>query len=109
METDEIPSRAKNAEGYKNANLDVFLADKTFEKELYEVNEELLKSVYKGIHKKTEIGNVSVFLEKLKSNKDKSELAYRLAVKLSEEIDSYKNFNVPDYIKKALTWVIEGT
>jgi putative ATP-dependent endonuclease of OLD family len=108
METEEILSRAKNAEGYKGANLDVFLADKTFEKELYDKNEALIKSIYEEMHKKTTIDNISTFLEKLKSFRDKSELAHRLAIRLEEE-EVYKKFAVPEYFEDAFRWVVYGT
>lgn len=107
-ETGEISDRAKKAKGFEKENLRVFPAKKTFEKELYDTNEELIKIIYHDMHSETTIGNVSVFLEKLKSNKDKSKLAHRLAVKLSEDIESYNNFTVPKYIQKALKWVIEA-
>ena len=132
METNEIPSRAKNAEGYIKANLNVFLSDITFEKELYDKNEDLIKNIYHKIHSQTTIDNVSDLIKKLESNKDKSELAHRLAVKLNdgnlsrlrrlqkqrekpntkvepdEAEEAYTNFSVPQYIKNALKWVIEG-
>ncbi len=76
--------------------------------ELFDVNEELLRSIYKKMHTQTTIKDVSEFLEKLKSNKDKSELAHRLAVKLSKNDEAYDNVTVPQYIKDALMWVIEG-
>ena len=108
METGEISSRARNAEGYKRANLDVFLADKTFEKELYDQNEELIKDIYQKMHVQTIIDNVSTFLDKLKSFRDKSELAHKLAITLSEKNEDYDNFKVPAYIITAIKWVIEG-
>jgi len=108
METDEVPSRAKNAEGYRNANLNVFLSDITFEKELYDKNEELIKNIYHEMHNRTTIDNVSTFLDKLESFRDKSELSHRLTITLSEKNETYENFTVPKYIQKALKWVIEG-
>ncbi len=107
-ETGEISDRAKKAKGFEKENLRVFPAKKTFEKELYDTNEELIKIIYHDMHPETTIGNVSVLLEKLKSNKDKSKLAHRLAVELNEDIESYNNFTVPKYIEKALKWVIEA-
>jgi len=107
-ETGEISDRAKKAKGFEKENLRVFLAKKTFEKELYDTNEELIKIIYHDMHPETTIDNVSEFLEKLKSFKDKSELAHKFTIKLSENDNDYKNFSVPDYIKKAIKWVIEG-
>ncbi len=130
METEEISSRAKKAEELKNANLDVSLADVTFEKELFDRNEELVTSIYGEMHRRTTIANASDLLEKLKSNRDKSELAHRLAVKLNDgkvaklsrlqreheapgtkevlcEVEKiYDGFSVPTYIEDAIKWVL---
>ncbi len=129
-ETGEISNRARKARGFKRANLDVFLADVTFEKELFDGNEELVKSIYGEMHTRTTITDARNLLEKLESNEDKSELAHRLAVKLNDgkvaklsrlqreheapgtkeepceaEI-TYDGFSVPPYIEDAIKWVL---
>ena len=101
-------SRAEKAKTLEKGNLKVSLADVTFEKELYEKNETLLKSIYSDMHSRTTIENYIDFLEKLKTNKDKSELAHILSVKLGEKGEAYNELTVPSYIVNAIKWVAEG-
>lgn len=46
--------------------------------------------------------NVSTLMDKLKSNKDKAEFALQLYDRLEKE----KAFDVPDYIKEAILFVV---
>ena len=48
------------------------------------------------------------FLEKIKSNKAKSELAHCLAIKLESDAGLRDKFTVPNYIKSAIRWVVKG-
>ena len=48
------------------------------------------------------------FLEKVNSNKAKSELAHRLAIKLESDEGLRNGFTVPDYIESAIKWVVKG-
>jgi putative ATP-dependent endonuclease of OLD family len=47
-------------------------------------------------------------LEKLKSNKDKSEFAQELCFELERRLPVYKDrFTIPDYIERSIKWVID--
>ncbi|MEA1990905.1 MAG: hypothetical protein U9N58_01720, partial [Thermodesulfobacteriota bacterium] len=48
------------------------------------------------------------FLEKVNSNKAKSELAHGLAIKLESDAGLRDGFSVPDYIRDAIKWVVKG-
>ena len=48
------------------------------------------------------------FIDKVNSNKAKSELSHRLSVLLAEKEDIRNNFKVPEYIKNAIRWVVNG-
>ncbi len=48
------------------------------------------------------------FLEKINSNKAKSELAHCLAIKLESDAGLRSEVTVPDYIKSAIKWVVKG-
>ena len=115
----EFSGHAKNALALKveNGNLDVRLAERTFEYELMiadKYNLRLMKSIYAKMHPETKfLGSdrkkeekATEILEKLKSNKDKSEFAMNLSCALSEKVHLLKRFVVPEYIQKAIQWVI---
>jgi putative ATP-dependent endonuclease of OLD family len=125
---DEISNRAKNISKMNSNNLMVKLAEYTFEYELMmasDFNLRIFKFLYKKMHPKTEFYNHEnrkllrlEILEKIESNKDKSELAHRMAMML-ESIYSPKNnypirglvtqFKVPSYIEEAIKWVVNGS
>ena len=48
------------------------------------------------------------FLERVNSNKAKSELAHCLAIRLESDADLRDKFTVPNYIKDAIRWVVKG-
>jgi putative ATP-dependent endonuclease of OLD family len=115
----EFSGHAKNALALKveDGNLDVRLAERTFEYELMiadKYNLRLMKSIYAKMHPETKfLGSdrkkeekATEILEKLKSNKDKSEFAMNLSCALSEKDHLLKRFVVPEYIQKAIQWVI---
>lgn len=117
-ETDEITSRAKSAKELEKNNLKVFLAERTFEFELFITgNKDILLELFKEMHPvaagrivadaniKTHGAN---FLEKVVSNKAKSELAHRLAVKLSTDEVARDAFKVPIYIENAIKFAVKG-
>jgi len=108
QENGDISDSAQKAKDYEKQNLKVFLADVTFEKEIFNQNDVLVKTVYGQMHSQTQISDVNDLLNKLKSNKDKSELAHKLSVRLSESQEDFDDFTVPEYIQKAIKWVIEG-
>ncbi len=117
-ENGEISPRAKNAKNLEDNNLKVFLAEKTFEYELYigsenSRNEQILRAVYKELHPRfrldisdtTDIqSRAKAFVDKLKKNKDKAIFAQKLANGPSQEV---QNFSVPNYIKEAIKWVTD--
>lgn len=111
-----LSDRAKNAENLEGGILRVFLAEKTFEYELFISGENrriITKLYWEEMHLKTQEKpnleqkdiekEAEIFLKKLKSNKDKAIFAQKLAERIvKEEI----GFEIPEYIKKALNWVI---
>ena len=116
---DEVSSRAKRAKALEKNLLKVELAEQTFEYELFIAgnNREILLQIFSEMHpiaaKKIDIGNsiedhAKNFIEKIVSNKAKSELAHRLAIKLNDEPDARENFTVPSYIKTGIKWVVKG-
>jgi putative ATP-dependent endonuclease of OLD family len=107
----EFPQRVANVKALEKNNLKVFIADVTFEYELYLKNSDIIAKIYSDMHPKTKFDGsdikekAKIFLEKLKSNEDKSELAYNLAIKLDTDMDLRKNFIIPDYIQNAIKWI----
>jgi putative ATP-dependent endonuclease of OLD family len=115
----EVSSRAKRAKDLEKNLLKVELAENTFEYELFTAgdNKDILLDVFAEIHPiasgKIDKGNsledyAINFVEKLTANKAKSELAHSLALKLQNELDTRNRFTVPDYVKKAIKWVVKG-
>jgi len=116
---EEIASRAANAKDLEGGFLKVLLAEKTFEIELFKSgnNKDILLDIFKEMHPiaagRIEEGasreeHANNFLEKVNSNKAKSELAHRLAIKLESNAGLRDGFSVPDYITKAIKWVVKG-
>jgi putative ATP-dependent endonuclease of OLD family len=115
--TDEIASRAVIAKGLEKNNLKVYLAEVTFEFELFiaGTNKEILLAIFSEMHpvaaaRITTGANIkehaNSFLSKVISNKAKSELAHRLAVKLSSDPAARNNFTIPTYIQDAIKFVL---
>ena len=117
-ETDEIDSRAKNAKELERKNLKVFLAERTFEFELFVAgNKDILIDIFREMHpvaanRIIEDEDVKIyaanFLEKVVANKAKSELAHRLAMKLALDEAARNAFSVPTYIQNAIKFVTKG-
>ena len=104
-----ISDRATIAQGLRRNHLEVTLATNTFEHDLFETseaNKTIMREVYRNMHPQTQdlIGNFTVdtLMEKLKQNKDKAEFALQLNDRLMREED----FDVPQYIKTALEFVV---
>ena len=115
----EISSRASKAEELENGLLKVKLAEKTFEIELFKAgnNKDILLEIFEEMHPAAasrieEGGSIDEhaqnFLEKVNSNKAKSELAHRLAIRLENDAGLCREFTIPDYIKDAIRWVVKG-
>lgn len=137
--TGEISERAVKAAALEQGLLKVRLAKITFEHDLFledKANRDMLLDIYQEMHQRTviekgssDIQHAREFMKKLGTNKDKSELAYRLAVKLEAELFAYRqsekelankahpndanqgaikiNFKVPKYIAQAIKWVVQ--
>ncbi|HRK80456.1 MAG TPA: AAA family ATPase [Saprospiraceae bacterium] len=117
-EDDEITSRAKIANELANKNLKVFLAERTFEFELFIAgNKDILLEIFSEMHPVSAakiVANADIkiyaaaFLQKVISNKAKSELAHRLAVKLTSDAIARNAFMVPTYIQSAIKYAVKG-
>ncbi len=113
---EEKSDRARKAERLENAMLDVQLALKTFEHELFVAgdNSGVIEEVYRGLHPRTNLAGetpeerANDFLAKLESNQDKAAFAQQLALRLSELPDDRARFSVPQYLQNAIRWVTEG-
>lgn len=116
--TEEISSRAERAKGLEQGNLKVELAEETFEFELFKAdNSDILLSIFTEMHPRaaqniTEGETIEEharnFVKTVDSNKAKSELAHRLSVCLNANQVERDGFSVPDYIQRAITWVVKG-
>lgn len=117
-EDDEITSRARIASELANKNLKVFLAERTFEFELFIAgNKNILLEIFAEMHPVSAAKIVThedikthaaLFLQKVISNKAKSELAHRLAVKLGSDETARNTFIVPTYIQNAIKFAVKG-
>jgi putative ATP-dependent endonuclease of OLD family len=118
-ETDEVSSRANKAKAMANGNLKVELAENTFEFELFKAgdNKDILLSIFNEMHPKAAKDlqkggpieeHAQKFIEKVNANKAKSELAHRLSIVLAENKETRMKFTVPDYIQRAICWVVKG-
>lgn len=118
VQSDEIASRALAAQALEKKNLKVFLAERTFEFELFIAgNKDILLEIFGEMHpvaadRIIEDADIRVhaanFMEKVLSNKAKSELAHRLTVKLSSDEVARNAFIVPDYLQNAIKYVVKG-
>jgi putative ATP-dependent endonuclease of OLD family len=107
-------ARAQKAAILQGGLLRVFLAQETFEFELYINNEKTALSVYQALHPQTTFSQepevharARDFVNKLKANKDKGVFAQELASRLHETTTA-QAFVVPEYITRALRWAIMG-
>jgi putative ATP-dependent endonuclease of OLD family len=116
---EDISSRAEKAKELEKGLLRVSLAEKTFEYALFRTgsNSKLLLEILKTLHpiaagKIDPVDSLEeradAFLQKVTSNKAKSELAHNLAVRLADDIEARKTFAVPEYIEAAVKWVLKG-
>ncbi|MED1785736.1 AAA family ATPase [Brevibacillus fortis] len=117
--TEEVSSRAQNALQLKNGFLHIETAAVTFEYELImadDYNKDLLLSIYTEMHPvsasritgETKADFALSFLSKVESNKAKSEIAQRLALKLENDEEAKRRFVVPEYIKRSISWITKG-
>lgn len=117
-QSDVIASRALAAKALEKKNLKVFLAERTFEFELFIAgNKDIMLEIFREMHpvaadRIVEDDDVKIhaanFMGKVISNKAKSELAHRLAVKLSSNEAARDAFIVPGYLQDAIKYVVKG-
>jgi len=116
----KFSARALKAKGYSTGNLQPKFAEVTFEYALMiedEKNYQIIKRIYQEMHPDTDLllnseplpDRAMNLLLKLYSNKDKSELAHRLAVCLESNEEAQSDFQVPCYIEEGIKWVTKGT
>ena len=115
----KISDRAEIATELSAGNLKVELASNTFEYELMvadSFNCWLIRLIYRKMHPQTVFCSSTSSIEtkahdllsKLNSNKDKSALAENLVYFLDNSTQIREKFKVPNYIERALNWVILG-
>ncbi|MCW4470235.1 AAA family ATPase [Flavobacterium sp. MFBS3-15] len=114
---DVISARASKAASLRKHHLHVELAKNTFEYELVFASAEnaaIIAQAYNAMHSAnyvTTAHGIDSFcrdlLKKLKSNKDKSELAESLVYLLEGDPALNANFSVPVYLQNAIKWVID--
>lgn len=107
--------RLKNLEELSKNNFKVFLGKNTFEWELFNNNLEndIITKVFDGIHPKIRKSlinegkefNPDILVEKLSKNKTKSDFSFELAKYLENNSEEIEEFNIPEYIKKAIYYV----
>jgi len=101
-----ISARAQNAQALAGAGVQVFLADHTFEHELYEAgNQAVIGEIYGDMHPRTQIVSADDLLAKLRSNKDKADLAQRLSERLATDATALANFKIPTYLENTIRFV----
>ncbi|MCK4678002.1 MAG: AAA family ATPase [Bacteroidales bacterium] len=118
-DNDQEAPRATKAKELENGLLIVELAEQTFEYELFMAgdNKDIMLEIFKKIRPRAS-GNIEQgenqqeyaknFVAKIATNKAKSELAHQLSVKLQDEQETREVFTVPDYIERAIKWVVKG-
>tara|TARA_B100002049_G_scaffold237186_1_gene226678 strand:+ start:3925 stop:5772 length:1848 start_codon:yes stop_codon:yes gene_type:complete len=115
----KISDRAELATKLKAGNLKVEFARNTFKYELMvadRFNCWLIRLIYRKMHPQTVFCSSTSSIEtkahdllsKLNSNKDKSALAENLVYFLDNSSQIRENFKVPNYIERAINWVILG-
>lgn len=104
-----ISDRATKAKKIEGQNLCVRLAPNTLERDLFDkssTNKKLMQKVYQTMHPDTKKlngdFNSDILMEKLKLNRDKGDFALTLL----DELKTISDFDVPDYIKEAIEFVI---
>lgn len=116
--SNRISDRANKAQALQSGNLRTYLGELTFEYELMvqgEFNYKIIRTLYKQLHPQTELpqsGDLNkralIVLEKINTNKDKSQLAEYLAHFLETRPLTRARFIVPSYLRNAVIWVVDG-
>ena len=108
-------SRLNNLKNLSKNNFQVFIGKQTLEWELFNSNldSNIITTVFDSVHPKirntiVNTGkefNPAILVEKLSANKTKSEFAFNLAKYLEDNPKEAREFNIPEYIKKAIIFV----
>lgn len=102
----QISPRAVTAQGLAGGMLQVFIARKTFEYELWESgNSNIMIEVYETLHPRTPLTSAQDLLNALARNEDKAVFAQGLSLRLTRDAAERENFIVPEYIRRAISWV----
>jgi len=111
----QISARAKNARKLEKGQLKVFLAEYTFEYELYTSdNKTIIMNIYNHFHPEFQLDGWNIeeqakeFKNKIKGNNDKAPFAQELSHELTEDENLRNKFKVPKYIQDAIKWVVEN-
>lgn len=102
-----ISDRTQKVLKLKAGLLDVQYSKNTFEHDLFNespINAKVMKEVYKEMHKSIDIQDADDLMSKLKIHEDKGQFAQNLALRIE---DNGYNFDVPQYIKNAISWVTQ--
>ena len=101
--------RAQKAKDLEKHNLKVCLAPHTLEHDLFEQSERnktIMREVYRKLHPRTDVlkseFDAQTLMQYLERNNDKAEFALQLYDRLENE----RAFDVPDYIKEAILFVV---
>ncbi|HSZ34692.1 MAG TPA: AAA family ATPase [Puia sp.] len=116
---DEESARAQNVLDLQSGSLKVFLSVVTFEYELFitAANKDVLLNIFSAIRPRASANiladeNLAVhalaFVDKVRRNKAKSELAHSLAIELDNDPALRQSFVIPQYIQNAIKWVTKG-
>ena len=104
----EVSYRAQKAKDLEKHNLKVCLATHTLEYDLFEQsdqNKTIMREVYRNLHPRTDIlkseFDAQTLIQCLERNNDKAEFALRLY----DQLENERAFDVPDYIKDAILFV----
>ena len=104
-----ISERAQKAKDLEKHNLKVCLAPHTLEHDLFEQSERnktIMREVYRKLHPRTDVlkseFDAQTLMQYLERNNDKAEFALQLYDRLENE----RAFDVPDYIKEAILFVV---
>jgi len=116
-EGEELSVRATNAMELKGGFLRVFVTSVTYEHDLYSQNENLIHDVLKELKRDVLIPagatveeRATNFVIKLGGQKEftKARFSQELAYVLRENDEKLKRLTVPDYIRQAIEWVVNG-
>lgn len=108
--------RLKNLKELSKNNFGTYIGKNTFEWELFNANQDsmIIHNVFDSVHpnirnnldKNGKEFNPFVLVDKLTKNRTKSDFAYNLAEFLENNPEDAISFKIPEYIKKAICFVL---